>query len=390
MGKYTIRDDQMVDQTVQSHLDCIRETTLRYIHPVALLLAGSFGRGEGSVCIENGTIQFFSDYEICIISSSPGARVLVDKISQELKGKIPVSVSIFWNTPNRIIKNRSRNLSFGKAYPTIGMYELKAGSQFIYGDFDLNKNIFDPSDIPTNEGIRLIINRMMEVIDNLYHNPKPESVCFSLAKLFLACGDALLINAGIYHYSYAERAKRFSKLYKERYASKFSDDFYALYTYASKFKLKPSNSKPFSINVGLPISRSISQNVVRMLLKMEYEPIKDVLYKCASSIPILYQTGKLPHLDRVYENLILGLRAYKSHHSISWRYLPSNNQLFTPFQALYAAIPGLFWGLPLTDLGDKEMIDLAFKWGRWAVPVSKEVKCETLTKNLIEMWHILG
>jgi len=127
-----------------------------------------------------------------------------------------------------------------------------------------------------------------------------------------------------------------------------------------------------------------------MLLKMEYEPIKDVLYKCASSIPILYQTGKLPHLDRVYENLILGLRAYKSHHSISWRYLPANNQLFTPFQALYAAIPGLFWGLPLTDSGDKEMIDLAFKWGRWAVPASKEVKCETLTKNLIEMWHILG
>ena len=209
MGKYTLLADPQADDIVEAHLLTVRECVLRYFQPQALILAGSFGRGEGSISLDNEQIRFYSDYEISLVSSSPRARLFIEPIQRELNSVLPVSVSLFWTTPRKLQKNLSRNLSFGPPYPSIGVYEFKAGSQIFYGELDLSVNAIDPRTLPVSEGVRLIANRMMETIEKWAKSGDETELAFSLSKLVLACGDALLLKSGHYHYSYAERSERF-------------------------------------------------------------------------------------------------------------------------------------------------------------------------------------
>lgn len=183
MGKYTVQTDPRIDSIIDDHLSMIMESTLKHIEPQAILLAGSFGRGEGSIYMKDGIPHFISDYEVCLVSSNPATRVKVDQIILDIGNKIPTEVSIFWNSPARIINNRSRNLSFGKPQASIGIYELKAGSMIIYGAFDLSINPIDPSTLPVSEGIRLIINRMMGVVEAWNNQSSQEIKAATLRKI---------------------------------------------------------------------------------------------------------------------------------------------------------------------------------------------------------------
>lgn len=387
MGRYTLQTDPRVDQMVSEHLEIIRAAVLRAINPQALLLAGSFGRGEGSVSVSEAGLTLLSDYEVCLISPSPAARLAVDRILQDLDGKISASVSLFWNTPARIRNNRARNLSFGRPRPTIGMYELKAGSQLLYGDFDLTYNQIDPAAIPPSEGVRLIVNRMMEVIDTWRGGG---GLGLPLAKLTLACGDALLLISGFYHYSYSRRALRFDAAFPH-FADRMDPHFLALYHRAAERKLNPGPNAPFDITPEevASVSRACQQTLAILLDKLDAAPCQ-LAVRCAAAVPILYCTGVAPALDPLYERLILALRARRAGQSIYWRGLPHRRPMLSPFQALYAAIPALFWGLPLTSQPNPDLLNLAANWSRWILPSAAAENPLELTSALLRAWHTLG
>jgi hypothetical protein len=387
MGKYTIQTDPRIDRIIDDHLSIIMESTLEHFQPEAILLAGSFGRGEGSIYMNDGEPHFISDYEVCLVSPNPIARVKVDQIIQDIKNKIPTEVSLFWNSPARILNNRSRNLSFGKPQASIGTYELKAGSMIIYGAFDLSINPIDPSTLPISEGIRLIINRMMGVVEAWNNHSSPEIRIATLIKLLLACGDALLIRSGKYHFSYQERANRFEWLYNNRYQKQFDREFLLQYQKAARNKLDPVFPGDFSIDTALKTTLSVTRQILIELTGVNNRSNADIVRSCANSIPLLYQTGVFQVLDRPYENLILGLRARRAGTGINYRLLPEISPRPTPFQALYGAIPPLFWNLLQSD---NEMKELAYKWGAWALPQHDSCRENDLTSSLVHIWHVLG
>lgn len=390
MGKYTVGSIPNIDEVVDSHLELIRESILRYIQPQAILLAGSFGRGEGSVYLDGEELRFISDYEICMISSNPAARIILDRIISDLGTKIPVEVSLFWNSPSRIYNNRSRNLSFGRSQASIGMYELKAGSIIFYGAFDLSVNPIDPSALPLSEGIRLIINRMMGVIESwVCHFPIDEKR-ITLAKLILACGDAMLIRSGMYHFSYQERAARLINLYKNRLQDQYGQAFLDHYLECIHAKLHPGTSSDFSCENTLHIAMHITRQVLTDLTGVKHRTDGEILRSCAYSIPLLYQTGLLPFLDQPYENLMLSLRARRAGRRIQYRELPRLHPQPTPFQALYGAIPALFWSLSQGGETRQKFFQLAKYWGSWALPEDQPFNNGLLYSSLIRMWHILG
>ncbi len=331
MGKFTVVADPVIDQVIEDHLAVIRDATLKQIEPVAMLLAGSFGRGEGAVHLEKGVPHFISDYEVCLISPNPAARLKVDQITREVAGKIPLEVSLFWNTPTRIHNNRSRNLSFGKPQATIGMYELKAGSQIFYGDFDLAENAIDPSQIPLSEGIRLIINRMMAVVEAWLEGRPDAEKQTTLAKLFLSCGDALLLKHGGYHYSYQKRAKRFEIDFEAIHKNNFNQEFLGYYQKSVTIKLEPQLGMTIPVEAALDFSIKLTRKVLAELTGSDIVSTSDIIKACCASIPLLYQLGSLHFLDHLYENLILGLRARRAGNKInSGNYLGIFSQIRPP------------------------------------------------------------
>ncbi|HNZ12387.1 MAG TPA: hypothetical protein PKL11_01935, partial [Anaerolineaceae bacterium] len=86
----------------------------------------------------------------------------------------------------------------------------------------------------------------------------------------------------------------------------------------------------------------------------------------------------------------LALRARRAGQSIYWRGLPHRRPMLSPFQALYAAIPALFWGLPLTNQPNPDLLNLAANWSRWILPSAAAENPLELTSALLRAWHTLG
>ncbi len=391
MGNFTRSDDPRLDALVLSHLEIVREVVLKYIQPQALLLAGSFGRGEGSIMAIDSGFVYFSDYEICLVHPSLRARRLMDQIAQELRPRIPVEISLFWNSPARIRYNRSRNLSFGKPQPTIGMYELKAASYVFYGAQDLLSTAIDPKTLPLSEGVRLVANRMMELMETWVRRPVPEAMAMPLAKLVLACGDALLLRAGCYHYSYFERKERLTRHYEEHIAPVVGMNFLPIYCNAAQAKLNPRPAPWCDVPATLAAIAPISQKVLACLTSSPPRADRiQIARRCAGNIPLLYHTGLWSELDHFYEDLILWARSLRAYHRIYWRNLCLLKGRLTPFQALYAVIPLLFWGTTITGEGDPAALEQAAVWSRWALPQANIHSQHELTTRMLEMWHIFG
>jgi len=162
--RYTAHEDPRVEELVRKHLDRIVDSVSRRIAPRAIVLTGSFGRGEGSARIDTNQVQVISDYEVAVVTWKAWKRDRIVKLSEELSKELDAEVSLFWVTPGRVKRNRMKNLSFGNPKPTRFMYDFKAGSTVLYGYVNLWKNRLTPGDIPPWEGLRLIFNRLGEFL----------------------------------------------------------------------------------------------------------------------------------------------------------------------------------------------------------------------------------
>ncbi len=247
MGKYTAHNDPLVDKVVSQHFARIVDAICARLEPQAIFLYGSFGRGEGSVMLADGQLTFLSDYEISVVTRSPFYRSLFAELSQQLTAEMGVEVSLSWMRPGRLRSNQAQNLSWGPASPTIAMYEIKAGGQTLYGQELLKQApVINPTQISARAGIRLLINRMTEALHYAAHPELDKSNRLEtirwMNKLILACAESLLLLWKAYHYSYAERGRRFANKYAE-FADTLPPDaalLPELVERATRFKLRPA------------------------------------------------------------------------------------------------------------------------------------------------------
>jgi hypothetical protein len=209
------------------------------------MLRGSFGRGEGSVMVENGQLRFLSDYEINVATYSPFHRNFFARLARELSAKFGVETSIVWMRPDVFYKLRLGPFAVGSPPVTISLYETRYGSRILFGENLLNNGpVMDAQQISLSSGIQLILNRMAEAM----HYIPPSTTCGDelhriiwLNKLILACIESLLLAWGQYHFSYEERGRRFSILGKQRldFMGERAQPFLRLAETAVEFKLRP-------------------------------------------------------------------------------------------------------------------------------------------------------
>ena len=211
---FTDHPDPRVEECVRSHIDLIVHDVVQRIAPSAIIVAGSFGRGEGSAIIDGEQVKIISDYEVGIVTRKAWKRHQIVQLSDILSKELGVEISLFWVTPSRLKHNRMKNLSWGRAQPTVFMFDLKAGSVQLYGSLDLRLNRLLPEDLPAWEGLRLLLNRLAEMlfqVDRIGYqqwiagNSTGEDL--PSAKSLLACIDGVMVAFGIYQSSARDRLK---------------------------------------------------------------------------------------------------------------------------------------------------------------------------------------
>lgn len=209
---------------------------------VSLILVGGFGRGEGAILIENGEAIPINDYDFVMVLRKQCDVNLIAKIRRELAEKI----GIWWVDISVYTVDQLRRLRY-----TMYNYDLKYGSQVIYGDPSILSLVpnMDPAKMPLVEAEIQFHTRLwcflgpfsVQYLEKLPTEEDKFFLANQLSKALLACSDALLILNGQYHYSYAERLRRFEAVFQDR------TDLLPLIREATEFKLHPTREIHYDV-----------------------------------------------------------------------------------------------------------------------------------------------
>jgi hypothetical protein len=186
----------------------------------AVVLTGSLARGEGSLSSDGIPGKLASDAEFVVIlhdraplpKSSDTTMLSAEIESQLAAGHVQCHISLSCAHGN----------FFRKMRPHIFAYELKTCGKVLFGEQNILSLIpsFAPTDIPLEDGWRLLSNRMIEMAEGLCEarsvgcGPVPEDVFYRAIKLNLDAATSLLIFTGNYAPSYRQRSRNISSLAK--------------------------------------------------------------------------------------------------------------------------------------------------------------------------------
>ncbi len=177
----------------------------------AVILYGSYGRGEGAFYEENGKTYAYNDYDLLLVVS----KHLESSTFDHLKGELKRKLSIKWVD---LSQATVRNL---QAFPpTIYSYDLKYGSTMIRGDENVLENIpvSFPEEITLKDVEILYFTRLYTFMGSLprtgftrkLEGEDARFFRYQMAKAVFAVIDSLLVVSGQYHPSYRERLRRIS------------------------------------------------------------------------------------------------------------------------------------------------------------------------------------
>ena len=200
----------------------------------AIILYGSYGRGEGAFFKKNNQVFVYNDYDILVIVDEKISEFNLNNIKNELLLKIEIK----WIDISQKLFSELRNLK-----PTIFNFDLKYGSKVIYG----NKNIFEQIPPFSKDQISLLDVEML-YFTRLYPflitfddgkfelGENEEKIRFfrnQLSKAVLAIVDSKLIRAKKYNSSYKIR----SEILKVEYPN--CKEIISLSSWALEEKLSP-------------------------------------------------------------------------------------------------------------------------------------------------------
>ncbi len=225
MGKFTECDDPRVDHQIQLQLGSVVEIIKENVPLVrSILLAGSFGRGEGSVEIVNNEVRPLKDYDIyVIVDRIPSKRckhVLDRKIRSSLG--LPESGTSKFSGFNVDIFFYTKLLL--KLYLDITLWELKYASFLLYGE-DVRPIIpWKIQDIPLSNGLRFLFEKATGL--TVYFSEKYVSngnidekrsrlLIYECFKTYVEIASVLCLAMKCYEPSYRKRLVLFQKKIKQ-------------------------------------------------------------------------------------------------------------------------------------------------------------------------------
>ncbi len=180
----------------------------------ALILIGSVARGEGSFYAAEEGFQFYGDIEFFIVSTGSARDMELAKTFEEALAKELLKDNIKAEIDAGLV----RPDYFTRLRPHIFGCELKEHGIVVYGDDSIKEGIpsLPVEDIPLEDGLRLLFNRMVEHLGPLRDAgsggpAELRRLHYQNIKLTLDMAGALLVALGSYKTTYRLRAGAISE-----------------------------------------------------------------------------------------------------------------------------------------------------------------------------------
>lgn len=255
MGKYTAYNEKVDEYIKKNYLDKIVASFVRDCSPIAIILFGGFGKGEGSLQIIGGKPAPFNDFDLYIVTKTKLSDAELDRISMNASREIGVGgleIAYYPNegyNSNKFFHVDVRCIPYddlSKLMKIQRYYELKYGSQVIYGDEKvLDKiNEIKSEDIPYSEGLRNLFNKLHTMLLGLrgaYNDEERKIRIFWSYKCYISICESLLILDKKFAPTSKERAKIFSEIFEKDFPElhRKIPNLAKKIEKATKFKLKP-------------------------------------------------------------------------------------------------------------------------------------------------------
>jgi len=211
MGKYTY--NEKYDKKIEDQLKIVKDILVKETNPKSIILFGGFGKGEGMVL--NG--KPLNDFDVYVV----GDRKLTDEECDRLSVKCSSALGRggldfvehsdeeydedkFFHVDVRFINFNK----ISKLLPTQRTFELKYGSQTLYG-----KNVFNKIPevkVPVSDAIRILFNKMDHLLISEDKINKKIRMIYVM-KAYLDLCSALLIYKNDFAATYTKRNEIFKR-----------------------------------------------------------------------------------------------------------------------------------------------------------------------------------
>jgi predicted nucleotidyltransferase len=248
-AKWTSDGDPIAERRVREDLDWITREARAALGSslVALVLVGSYARGEGGVQSSPEGVRAFNDYDlVCVLEARAmlGAKPVLHALSERGEARCGVAVDLWPMTRAGIARAQASLFWLDVAL---------GGARVLAGD----ASVLDPvraltaRDVSMDEAGRLLANRAAGLALSRLGGrwAEPLVVARHAHKAVLACGDALLLATRTYAPTLAARGEALERLCAGLAGY---EALPALYRDAIAFRKDPSRWAPFD---GEPVSK---------------------------------------------------------------------------------------------------------------------------------------
>lgn len=210
---FTRHRDSEIDKVIAGHMElAVKELLGKCSGIESIMLAGGFGRGEGSIGYGPDGIMPMGDYDIHVVTSKSIDPSVLKKISADIKKAINAPTKFEVDIDSIPIEK------IGKLTSDISTYELKVASKVLYGK-DLRDLIcVKQNDVALSSGFITLSRRaimLCKVLRKIRQSPLREQdrvyCVYQCSKVFTEICTALSLLEGFYEPSYEKRAYLFEK-----------------------------------------------------------------------------------------------------------------------------------------------------------------------------------
>jgi hypothetical protein len=187
----------------------------------SVILTGSLARDEATWRTDGGKTRVLGDAEFLVVLDDgaplPDAAH-VHALTQQIEADLATRGVVCPITLSLVYADYLRHLR-----PAIFAYELRTSGRPVWGDATVLSLIpaFSGSDIPLEDGWRLLCNRLVEQLEAAPDSSElrahlPEPVLYRTVKLHLDMATSLLVFVGQYEPTYRGRAERLRDLARQQ------------------------------------------------------------------------------------------------------------------------------------------------------------------------------
>ncbi|OGC50879.1 hypothetical protein A2716_02485 [candidate division WWE3 bacterium RIFCSPHIGHO2_01_FULL_40_23] len=294
------------DKCVREYLDIVVGVLRKELPEIkSIILAGGFGRGEGSLERRGDKLVPVNDFEIYLVVESKVSEKRLNEAANKASGKLGLKkTGVPFHSFSKedyadtfyIDLKAFKTEDLGKILPMIRYYELRNAGAVIWGkDYLARIPEFKIKDLPLAEGLRVLLNRIAmlshyfstDFLRRTISRSEKHGLLYLGGKALVDIPTALLLLNDKFKPSYRERARVFHKCYKDDFKELHSKipDLPNLAQKALDFKLNPDFSikiSPFEIfqEYRIPVGESTKYYVSRLVRKKidDYPRLAEIIY----------------------------------------------------------------------------------------------------------------